>query len=232
MARSANFSPRPANAADTYPFRWYGRKRDQAYVYIKRKILNRDWPPGATVDLEAVATSLAISRTPIQEAVARLELEGLVEVVPQVGVYVREFTLQEMEEKLVARAALEGVLVEYCARRAEDDDLARLAEWVKEMAREVNHPETYAEWNRRFHFEIHRLAKMPQITMLVQQYWDLLEYGASVDVLFGGDQATSLQEHQEIVALLVARKARRARNAMERHVRRVAQLLARHRAQG
>jgi DNA-binding GntR family transcriptional regulator len=228
MAKPPAIPKRRHPGTEAYPFRWYGRKRDQAYVYIKRHILNRQWPPGSTVDLEAVARTLSISRTPIQEAVARLELEGLLEVVPQVGVYVREFTFREMEERLIARAALEGVLAEFCARRAPDEDLEKLERWVAEMATVVDEPEEYAAWNRRLHFEIHRLAEMPQIALLAEQYWDTLEYAASIDVLFSPNPSQSLQEHRQIVQYLRARLPRRARQAMERHVRRVATLIARH----
>lgn len=212
-------------AYDEWAVSRYGwRKRDQAYSYIRRMILARAWHPGQAINVDDIAKALGMSRTPVQEAIGRLEHEGFIRVEPQVGAFVRVQSPREMFEKLLARAALEGLLAERAAERMSSKDIGELEKLLKRMQREGIDAEEYAALNRQFHRVIHRAACLPYIQHLVELHWDQFEYSASAGMLFGSEREASIREHREIIECLRNRQAKAVRVAMERHVARVAEL--------
>lgn len=204
---------------------YYGRKRDQVYVHLKKLILSRVLQPGQSIDIQDLSRELDVSRTPIQEALSRLEQEGFVNVVPQVGVFVHTPTSHELFEKLLSRAALEGLLAEWAAKRVSNEDLNLLGDLLKLMEPSRVSPEQYAFINREFHNVIHLASGLRYIRTLVDLHWDLVEYATSGDILFSFENMKrSHEEHQEIFDHIQNKRADKVRKAMEAHVLRVASL--------
>lgn len=204
---------------------YYGRKRDQVYLYIKRKIQSRELQPGQLIDAQRITEELRVSRTPIQEAFTRLEQEGFIKMVPQVGVFVRTSTSNELFEKLLSRAVLEGVLAEWASKRIGDEELQMLEELIQLMESRRLSVQQYSLLNREFHNVIHLTAGLSHIRMLVELQWDLVDYTTSTDILFKPENMRlSLEEHMEILEHLRNRRPLEARRAMEAHGMRVANL--------
>ncbi|MEO6363940.1 MAG: GntR family transcriptional regulator, partial [Caldimonas sp.] len=90
---------------------------DQAYQQIRRRILDNVWPPGYQTLEQAVALALGMSRTPVREAMLRLQNEGLVEVVPRHGMRVLPVSPTDMREIYEILAALECMASEILAQR-------------------------------------------------------------------------------------------------------------------
>jgi len=201
------------------------RKRDQAYLFIKQLLLTRDAQPGDSLDINAIAQALGMSRTPVLEATALLEREGWLSVIPQVGVFVRIVPSYEVFQRLVARAALEGVLAQYATRSITTQTLQELENLLQDMEQPAIDELRYSELNRRFHALIHEAASMPIIQEMVNQLWDTLEYTGLAKQLFA-NRAPSLREHRAILTALQNRDPQTAREAAERHVLRVAELFA------
>lgn len=91
---------------------------DQAYVRLKKMILNNDLSPGAKIVQEKVALDLGISRTPLRDALKRLEAEYLVQSLPRRGVVVRSFSNEEIVQIFDCRMALEGTATRLLAEIA------------------------------------------------------------------------------------------------------------------
>lgn len=201
------------------------RKRDQAYLFIKQLLLEGDAQPGDSLDINAIAHTLGMSRTPVLEAITLLEREGWLSIIPQVGVFVRIVPSHELFQRIVARAALEGLLAQYAARAITSQTLDELEKLLREMEQPTTDALHYSELNRRFHALIHEAADMPLIHEMVNQLWDTLEYTGLAKQLFA-DRAASLREHRVILAALQRRDPQAAREAAEHHVLRVAELFA------
>src|SRR5512138_1774184 len=99
---------------------------NQAYQELKRIILERQILPGGKLNEGDLAQALGISRTPIREAINRLEKEGLVKIVPQKGAYVVQFTEADIYELFLIRENLEGLAAYLAATRISEKDLAKL----------------------------------------------------------------------------------------------------------
>ena len=96
-----------------------------AYEAIKQEILSNRLRSGEPLPLESFVAELGLSRTPLREAVLRLEKEGLVEVRPRMGTFVSHLNLREIQEMYEVRRELEGLAARLAAGRV---DPARLAE--------------------------------------------------------------------------------------------------------
>jgi DNA-binding GntR family transcriptional regulator len=100
---------------------------DQAYLALKEMIGNHRFQPGARINVELVSRELGVSRTPIWEAVGRLQQEGLLEKVPRRGVFRAPLTLERARELYEVREALEGLAAGQAAPRIDDRTLAAMA---------------------------------------------------------------------------------------------------------
>jgi DNA-binding GntR family transcriptional regulator len=103
-----------------------------AYEAIKAEILSNRLRSGEALPLERFVTELGLSRTPLREAVLRLEKEGLVEVRPRMGTFVSHLNLREIREMYEVRRELEGLAARLAAARVRPE---RLAEVEKELTR-------------------------------------------------------------------------------------------------
>ena len=200
------------------------RKRDRAYLFLKQQLLEQLLQPGAMVDVDAIAHSLGMSRTPVLEAITLLEREGYLVVVPQVGVFVRIAEANEIYQRVLARAVLEGFLAAHAASNVNESFLQHLEALLERMDAAPS-PHTYAKLNREFHSAIHRQAGLVIIQRLVEELWDYIRYIAHADQLFA-DRSVSQKQHRAILGALRSKDPIRARKLMEKHVLRAAELFS------
>jgi DNA-binding GntR family transcriptional regulator len=105
---------------------------------LREAIVGNLLPPGSRLAEIALAAKLGVSRTPVREAFAQLEREGLVTIVARVGVFVRQVTVRDIDEIYTVRAALEGLAVELAARNIDAVGRARLDQAVAAMKARVD----------------------------------------------------------------------------------------------
>ncbi len=201
-------------------------KRDEAYLYIKQRIIDRTWDVGTPININEICSIMGMSRTPVQEAMTRLEQEGFVSITPQVGAFVRRPTALEVFERFLTRAALEAVTAEWAAQKASSKQLYMLEGILKQMEQPGLPPHDYADLNREFHRIIHQAAGFKYVQSVVEQHWDYLEYTAGTNQLFNEEQKErSLAEHKIIFYSLKEGNAVLAKHLMESHMTRVARYL-------
>ena len=100
--------------------------REQAYWEIKRRINRLDYRPGAYLNEAQVSRELKIGRAPVHQALGRLMLEGLVQVIPRKGVLVQTVSLDQVLQILEARLVNEPYCAGLAAERATSQDIARM----------------------------------------------------------------------------------------------------------
>jgi DNA-binding GntR family transcriptional regulator len=183
------------------------------------------------LDERALAEDLGISRTPVREALLRLESEGVVRAVPRKGIYVVKKTKAEIIEVILASAALEGMAARMAAERATDAEIADLtARFLVEVpgadgSREPPLPlSEYSQLNLAFHQRIVELAHSELFSQLISRlriHMRAIRQGTIGD---DGRMAHSVVDHAHIVEALQARNA----DAVEARVRQHAIDLAEH----
>ena len=101
--------------------------KQHAYNFIYKRLRSGAVLPGARLSDDSLAREIGISRSPVREAIAQLANEGLVELNPRKGAFVRKPSREEMQQGYEARLALEGFVAGLAAARASDADIAELA---------------------------------------------------------------------------------------------------------
>lgn len=199
-------------------------RSEYAYQRIRQRLLSGDLRPGDVISTYALAEELDISRTPVTEAIKRLEAENFLEIIPQVGCVVRSPRPDEIQEAFLIRSVLEGLAAELAAQRITDEGIQSLEALLQESegAAEARDASAYQELNMAFHQRILQLAASPMLEQLVNNLWQRKGYEIGSLPFFGERFAISMREHREIVKQLRARDPRGARDAVEAHIRRSA----------
>jgi DNA-binding GntR family transcriptional regulator len=133
-----------------------GKAAETAYAVIRTRILAGDFSRGERLREEELAKIAGVSRTPIREALRRLDAEGLVEFLPNRGASVTTWTEQELDDLYEARALIEGFAAGRAATRITPDALDRLSELAHEM-HELDAGSGTADEMTRLNSEFHRI---------------------------------------------------------------------------
>ncbi len=194
-----------------------GFRVEEAYRHIKTRIMSAELPPGATVNEQAIAGALGISRTPVREAIRKLEQEGLVMRYPNRGALVTQLSMKDVIEIWQLREILEPAACRLAAGRV---DLAALA-GVEKVIRELQEAggQDY-ESHHRSDLELHRLILDAAGNTMLRQVVEMLnERVFQLRIVNSpGRFQKSVAEHLDIVAALRAGDGTAAAEAMRRHL--------------
>lgn len=187
------------------------------YDRIKQAILDGTFPPGFALVELSVAEWCGVSRTPVREALLRLEQDGLVNKSDR-GMIVRERTPEEILDIYEVRIALEATAARLAAERHTVLDRVRLERLMTRMEEaEGALGQLHADRNRDFHRGIWVASHNESLIDLLDRLnLHLLRYPITT-LTAPGRWDQSIGEHRELVAAIVARDAARAQEIAERH---------------
>lgn len=179
-----------------------GSMADAAHEQIRRRILDNVWPPGHRMLEQEVALALGMSRTPVREAMVRLQGEGLVEVVPRHGMRVLPVSPTDMREIYEVLTALECMAAEQLARRQPDDaELSPLVEATNAMdqALAADDLDGWATADERFHAQLVALAGNRLLQATVMNHWDRAHRARMFSLRLRPKPVNSTREHRALV---------------------------------
>lgn len=183
---------------------------DAAYEQIRRRILDNVWPPGHRALEQEVALALGMSRTPVREALVRLQNEGLVRVVPRHGMHVLPVSPTDMREIYQILTALECMAAELLARRGPSEaELAPLIKATSDMDQALRDDDldAWAAADERFHAGLLELAGNRQLQATVANYWDRAHRARMFTLRLRPKPVNSTREHTALVERLLAADA-------------------------
>lgn len=195
--------------------------RDVVFNTLRQAILRGELKPGERLMEIQLANKLGVSRTPIREAIRKLELEGLVLMIPRRGAEVAEITEKSLRDVLEVRDALEKLAVDLACDRISKEDIQRLRDAAEEFHQVLKQGDVteYAEADVRFH-DIIYLATENQ--KLIQLLYNLREqmYRYRVEYLKRKEaHETLLAEHEHIINCLEKRDKEAAKIAISTHIK-------------
>ena len=134
--------------------------RERAYEFLKSSVLSGHFNPGERLTEEHLAKKLGVSRTPIREALHKLELEGLIKPLETRGFIVSRDSKDEVEELFELRAILEGYALRIISERISEEDLKQLDRLIAgaEDALRRKRMEEVFKWNTKFHDTLHGIV--------------------------------------------------------------------------
>lgn len=199
---------------------------DRAYERIKQMIITLKLKPGTVIQEQQLRDSLDLGRTPIREALNRLEVENLVIIEPRRGIFVADIAITDLTQIYEVRKELEALTASLAAARAEVADIAQLEALVEEYrAIAPTDLEALFAVDRAFHMT---LARATNNAFLLREL-DLF-YNLSLRIWYlalGSIDASDIdvEAHLEILEAIQSRNPHQAEDRMREHIRRFHQAI-------
>jgi GntR family transcriptional regulator, rspAB operon transcriptional repressor len=192
----------------------------RVYLDLRQRIIDMTLLPGTRIIERDIAAEHSISRTPVHEAVQRLAEEGLIEVVQRVGTFVARIPLDQLEEAMLVRTALEGVVIEKAAERVKPEDIIRLKQILADQHAcvEANDFKGFHRGDERFHEALADIAGLPSVWQMVQQTKTQVDRYRQLTLPLPGRMDGVVGQHQAVVDALESGQAHDAAVAMHEHL--------------
>jgi len=195
--------------------------RERAYEHLKASILSGRFNPGERLAEEHLAKELGISRTPIREALHKLESEGLIKPLASRGFVASQDSKGDIEELFAIRAVLEGYALRLICGRVTEVVLAQLEETVEkaEEALRRHGLDEIFQWNTRFHDTLHDLItdkrRLYHQMVTMRQY--VLRYRKNT-LQYPDGGARTVDGHRKILLALRLRDPDLCERVMREHI--------------
>lgn len=197
---------------------------DQAYSYIRGAILNGQLAPGSPLREESLADASGVSRTPVREALRRLEVEQLVQRTDSKRCYVADWSLDDIEEGFVLRGMLEAHAVSRAAKRISPAQIAHLRKLNDGILQSINTNDTsseaFADLNRQFHATIVEAAHSERLARLLAGLVSPPVVLRTAVTYNRAQRELSVREHDELIRALERADGHWAQAIMISHIRR------------
>jgi DNA-binding GntR family transcriptional regulator len=195
----------------------------QVYRALRDAIIATDLEPGQRISENELAERLAVSRTPIREALIRLRDERFVQIVPQLGTFVTRISAAAVEDAQFIRESLECAAVRLAATRADDGDIAALRGLVHRQAEVSEHGdhERFAVLDDEFHAAICELAGRPVAWEVAQRVKGHLNRVRRLSLPQPRYLDEMVAEHRQVLEALDKRDPDAAEASLRHHLRMV-----------
>lgn len=194
--------------------------RDVVFNTLRQAILRGELKPGERLMEIQLANKLGVSRTPIREAIRKLELEGLVLMIPRKGAEVAEITEKNMLDVLEVRRALEELAVKLACERITEEEIQELKDAADAFQKILSEKDItkIAEADEAFHDVIFKSTGNDRLIQLLnslreQMYRYRLEYLKREEY-----HPQLLEEHQQIIDRITRKDQNEAAELIDRHI--------------
>lgn len=194
----------------------------ETYDVLKSKILAGELAPAQRVDVGLISKQMGVSRTPVNDSLQRLAVEGLIQIVPRRGTFVARATPKDVEDILHVRQALEGKACELAAVGMDASKISVLRKLNARLGHD-HHPvlSEHLRINEEFHRSIVEYSNNP---MLLKSYLQLQARMQFLQMYFGFENwqrhSTAVaREHEGIIEALATHNALTAQRLMNDHIR-------------
>ena len=201
----------------------YKPLRDVVFENLRDAIITQVLKPGERLMEIQLADEMGVSRTPVREAIRKLELEGLVVMVPRKGAYVAGVSMKDIHEVYEVRSALEMLAVTLAAERITDEELNALVQQVlreseEEAKKDGSDLDNIIYIDSSFHDIIYQAARNQRLVQFVNILQEQLQRFRAASLARPGRSKTALEEHKQIVEALSERNGELASKLAQEHI--------------
>jgi len=190
---------------------------------LRDRIFSGDYPPGARLKERELCADLEVSRTPVREALRRLEADGLVQIEPRRGGVVRHVDAAEVEEIFALGAVIEGFAAKLAAQKTDAAGISALEDIVDAMGEVLERGDErcrsdYMNLDGRLHARIVALAESPRLSAALQQVVGVPLLAQALGRYSLDYLQQSLDQHRIVVEAIRQRDPEWAESAMRYHI--------------
>ncbi|UJL45561.1 GntR family transcriptional regulator [Virgibacillus sp. NKC19-16] len=192
-----------------------------AYERIKADIMSGEYKPGQHLLEKELSEQLEVSRTPIRDALVRLQEEGLLVSKPHRGVFVRELTEKDIQDYYQTRAVLEGLGAKLAARvvvKKNEEDLKEMLSEMTKVLAENKEDQQIISINNEFHDYIFQLAGNEVLNKMRKTLASPIALIRATSWINDDRKLEVLREHERIIHEIIEKNPIKAQEAAEVHI--------------
>ncbi|MDU4960856.1 MAG: GntR family transcriptional regulator [Sporomusaceae bacterium] len=198
----------------------YKPLREVVAETLREAIINGVLKPGERLMEIQLAEELGVSRTPVREAIRRLELEGFVVMVPRRGTYVTDLSIKDINEVYEIRTVLDVLAAGLAAERITEEELEeleRLLVQISDLA-EQNNVEKLIEYDSLFHDVLYRASRNDRLVGIINNLREQFTRFRSISMQYPGRIQNTVAEHTRLVEAIAQRNPDLAQRIAREHM--------------
>lgn len=194
--------------------------RDIVFKTLREAIITGDLRPGERLTEIKLANDLGVSRTPVREAIRKLELEGLVIMTTRKGAEVAPINARDLREVLEIRRSLESLACELACKNITSEDIEALEKINESISTAVNLDdiEEITKKDVEFHEAIYSTTKNSRLVHMLHQLKEHIFRYRFEYIKDMKNKATIVEEHKKIIECIAQKNAKSACKEIERHI--------------
>jgi DNA-binding GntR family transcriptional regulator len=198
----------------------YKPLRELVFESLREAIIHGRLHPGERLMEIQLAEELGVSRTPVREAIRKLELEGLVLMIPRKGAYVSQISMKDIADVFEIRRALEGLAARLAAERATEEEIERLERALIRIAEvaEADDLNGAVALDTDFHEELMAASHNPRLSQMVSNLREQIHRFRLTSLSHPGRVKLAVEEHRKIVDAIASHDSELAQNLAYEHI--------------
>ena len=190
---------------------------------VRRGVLK----PGERLMEIQLAEELGVSRTPVREAIRKLEMEGYVIMMPRRGTYIADLSIRDINEVFEIRTSLESLASGLAAERITEDELEKLQRLLVQIGTHIKSGdmESIVRTDTEFHDLLYQTSRNTRLVGIISNLREQLTRFRTTSMSFPGRLKATLEEHRKIVEAIAQGDEKAARKAAEYHMEKAEQTL-------
>ncbi len=198
----------------------YKPLREVVAETLREAIVNGALKPGERLMEIQLAEELGVSRTPVREAIRKLELEGFVVMIPRRGTYVADLSIKDINEVFEIRTALDVLAAGLAVERITEDELEQLERLLVEIGEliEGDDIDKIVEVDSQFHDILYRASRNDRLVGIINNLREQFTRFRSISIQYPGRMKISVEEHCHLVEAIAARNTDLAQQIAREHM--------------
>ncbi|MGI6678136.1 MAG: GntR family transcriptional regulator [Dehalobacterium sp.] len=199
----------------------YKPLRDIVFETIREAIISGYFRPGERLMEVQLAEEMGVSRTPVREAIRKLELEGFLEIVPRKGAYVAGISLKDISDVFEIRASMESLAAGLAAQRITEDELNSLKEMLASFEASADHSDLkdIVHTDSDFHDIIYKASRNERLIPIINNLREQIQRYRATSLASPGRIKITVEEHRKMVQAISERNVDLAQNLASAHIK-------------
>ncbi|EPR14421.1 GntR family transcriptional regulator [Ruminiclostridium papyrosolvens] len=198
----------------------YKPLREVIFNSLREAIIIGELRPGERLMEVQLAEKMGVSRTPVREAIRKLELEGLVDMIPRKGAHVAELSIKDIMDVLEVRASLDGLATSLAAERITDDELKELKHINGQFASYIEKENLNGSIKKdvEFHDIIYKASRNDKLISILNNLREQVQRFRVIYLKEYNNSKNLIKEHNDIYEAVSSRSMENARNIAKTHI--------------
>ena len=198
----------------------YKPLRELVFESLRQAIVELKLKPGERLMEIQLAEDLGVSRTPVREAIRKLELEGFVVMMPRKGAYVAGISMKDIADIFEIRGALEGLAASLAAERGTEEEIEQMERELVRISESIEKDDllSVVEVDTDFHAILFRASRNDRLAQMLNHLREQIQRFRTTSLGRPGRMRVALEEHKKIVEALSQRDPDLSRARAQEHI--------------